>query len=253
MSQSEDDHYIDNRLQLGYGSAWHVLRGLGWQRERFTRSVSEAIGVAGIDWLDFPVGGRHYYPTDVPIRDGEWKRLAFCDETLRLAYNKFWPARGEQQNWDIIGRAQSPEREWILVEAKGHADEIKFKGTTADETGGRPLIRDSFIKTLIACGISENEAPEHAEKWLTGCYQHANRIATLHFLRDRGIAARLVFLYFCGDQHPSNRPCPANAQQWVPTLKLIEVALGLSGRSMLEACIHNIFLNVNDFSVEVLK
>ena len=47
----------DNRLQLGYGSAWHVLRCLGWRRDQFTNHVAQSIGLPSIDWLDFRAGG----------------------------------------------------------------------------------------------------------------------------------------------------------------------------------------------------
>jgi hypothetical protein len=254
MSSSDANKVkFDNRLQLGYGSAWHLLRCLGWHRDKFTQGIEEAIGVASIEWLDFPIGGRNLYPNHTPIRDGEWKRLAFCDSAeLRLSYDSFWPTVGEQQNWDAVGRSTSNDRQWILVEAKGNTDEIKFKGTGAKEHGGRPVIRQSFVETLIACGFSKIEATDQAEAWLTGCYQHANRIATLHFLHKHGIPAQLVFLYFCGDEHPSGRFCPLNAKQWSPTIETIDKALGLRGQSNLERFIHNIFLNISDISIEVV-
>jgi hypothetical protein len=244
---------IDNRLQLGYGSAWHLLRCLGWHREKFTRGISNAIGVPSIEWLDFPLGGSKLYSSHAPIRDCEWRRLAFADDAnLRMEYDGFWPSLGEQQNWDAVGRITSGDRQWVLVEAKGHQDEVKFDGTGAQEHGGRPTIRQSFFETLQACGFNELEATQQAEEWLTGCYQHANRIATLHFLHKHGIQAHVVFLYFCGDEHPSGRFCPTDAKQWSPTIEAIDKAPGLRGQSNLENFIHNIFLKISDISFEVV-
>lgn len=242
-----NDLKIDNRLQLGYGSAWHLLRCLGWQRERFTDHVSRSIGVSTINWLDFPLGGKLNYPSGMPIRDGEWKRIKFAAAELKEQYKAFWPSRGEQQNWDAVGYSNSVSgEELVLVEAKAHPAEIKFNGTDASEDGGRPIIRNAFQETLRACNFDESSAMIQAEKWLTGCYQYANRLATLHFFHKQNISARLVFLYFCGDQHPSGIYCPQVVAEWDETLKLVKSYLGLKGTSDLESRIHTVFIDVNE-------
>jgi hypothetical protein len=76
-------------------------------------------------------------------------------------------------------------------------------------------------------------------------YQHANRVATLHFLTKHGIQARLIFLYFCGDRHPDDKFCPANPEEWKPTLQKIDENLGLKRTSTLEQRVHNVFVNVD--------
>ena len=233
----------DNRLQLGYGSAWHLLRCLGWQRTRFTSQIAKSIGVKSIDWLDFPLGGRDTYPSGMPIRDSEWERINFANETLKNKYD--WPNKGKQQTWDAVGFTTDSDAELILVEAKGHPKEIDFSGTLAEEHGGRPAIRDRFRKTLLGCGFTEEAANLQAEKWLTGCYQYANRIATLHFFYTNKIPARLVFLYFCGDQHPNGIFCPQSVGEWGESLNQVKNRLGLNGKSDLESRIHNVFVNVN--------
>lgn len=237
----------DYRLAIGYGSAWHVLRCLGWQRERFNTHVARELGATRITWIDFPdhTGGQSY-PSGMPIRDGEWKRINFIkDDLIQQEYNRFWPQRGEQQNWDAIGRAViHGTEEWLLVEAKGHEAEIKSNGTDAREAGGRPMIRAAFKDTLMALGYDTTAASTRSEKWLNGHYQHANRLATLHFFTKHRIPARLIFLYFCGDQHPDGKACPPNANGWRPALEKIDDSLGLKGDSELEKRIHNIFVNV---------
>ena len=187
------------------------------------------------------------YPSGVPIRDGEWTRLNFIqDEAIRDAYNNFWPSGRGQQNWDAIGKATiGGKDEWLLVEAKAHSAEIHSNGTTASEKGGRPMIRKAFKHTLLALGHDDASATQWAERWLTGYYQHANRLATLHFLARQGIAARLIFLYFCGDQHPDGKVCPATEAEWKPTLDMVEAGLGLQGRSELEQRVHKIFVGVS--------
>lgn len=238
----------DYRLAIGYGSAWHLLRCLGWRRAAFDDQVAATVCASGIRWLDFPgYEGTQVYPSRVPIRDGEWERLDFIvNEGIQRAYDKFWPSRGEQQNWDAIGKAViDGEEAWLLVEAKAHCAEIHSQGTMASEKGGRPMIRNAFMQTLLALGHDESNAALLAERWLSGYYQHANRLATLHFLATHGISARLLFVFFCGDRHPDGKACPATADEWKPVLDGIHTGLGLRGDSELESRVHNVFVNVD--------
>lgn len=236
----------DYRLAVGYGSAWHLLRCLGWQRARFTSKIAAEVGATEITWLDFPgYGGEKCYPHCVPIRDGEWKRIDFMsDSKVKAGYA--WPERGEQQNWDAVGKAIiGGTQEWLLVEAKAHPGEIKSTGTEASEAGGRPVIRAAFKRTLQALGYTEEVASTRAEEWLRGHYQHANRLAALQLLTELGIAAHIIFLYFCGDKHPDGKFCPAIPEEWEPTLNNIRSSLGLTGASKLEKRVHNVFVDVS--------
>src|SRR4029434_10589501 len=117
--------------------------------------------------------GNQPYSSGMPIRDGEWKRIEFIgDGQVQMAYNDFWPGRGEQQNWDAVGKAViHGNEEWLLVEAKAHPAEIKSDGTDASEAGGRPKIRSAFKKTLEALGHEAESASTLAEEWLNGYYQ----------------------------------------------------------------------------------
>jgi hypothetical protein len=242
----------DYRLAIGYGSAWHLLRCLGWQRERFTAQIAREVGASSISWLDFPAyTGNRSYLSGMPIRDGEWKGIAFLDDQeVRRAYSKFWPSRGEQQNWDAIGKATIGGREvWLLVEAKAHPAEIGCRGTNASESRGRPQIRAAFKETLEALGHDDGAATTLAEQWLTGYYQHANRLATLHFFNKQGIGARLIFLYFCGDRHPDGKFCPAKPEDWKSVVNEIHDDLGLKGTASLEDKVHTIFMHVDHADV----
>jgi hypothetical protein len=82
-------------------------------------------------------------------------------------------------------------------------------------------------------------------------YQYANRLAHLHFLLQHDIPARLVFIYFCGDNwggktlsngNPPN--CPKEAQQWDAYLKDMHDRLRMNGQSKLEERVHSLFLPV---------
>ncbi len=123
------DNPIDNRMQIGYGSTWHLLRCLGFQRGRFNAIVFKVTAACDITWLDFPpYADSLTYPREHPILDGEWVRVDFLGEShpLRAEYNRFWPDRGTPQHWDALGKGTfDGEREWLLVEAKAHIDEIK--------------------------------------------------------------------------------------------------------------------------------
>ena len=248
------DKRIDSRLAIGYGSAWHILRCLGWQRERFSTRIAGDIGASKITWLDFPSYKKNQIFTSLaPIRDAEWTRIDFIrNEQVQEAYNSFWPRGGNQQNWDAIGKATiDGKEEWLLVEAKGHLEEIFYKATEAKECGGRPMIRATFISTIESLGYNNIDASVLAEEWLNGYYQYANRFATLHFFTSQKIAARLVFLYFCGDKWPEPKKCPIDKNGWQEIVKNVHDKLGLKGTSMLEKRVHEVYVNVNLANEEI--
>ncbi|MBS0657768.1 MAG: hypothetical protein JSR82_05905 [Verrucomicrobia bacterium] len=241
----------DYRLALGYGSAWHLMRCLGWHRELFSERISQAAGLTNIRWLDFPLERTGlYYPTAAPVLDREWTRLEFAgEELLQARYAEFWPRAGSQQNWDAIGIGQSPAgAEWILVEANATMQEVDGSGTSANEHGGRPKIRRSYVETLSALGHQPAAAAKFAEIWLNTYYQHANRLAALHFFLRNGVRAQLVFLYFCGDVGPSGAHGPTSAAGWAECVDRVKTTLQLSGNSDLESRVHDVFINVETLS-----
>lgn len=153
--------------------------------------------------------------------------------------------------WDAaaIGIGQSTAGpEWVLVEAKATIQEVHSSGTTAKEHGGRPKIRRSFVETLIALGQKPAAAAQIAEIWLTTYYQHANRLAALHFLLRSGVRAQLIFLYFCGDVGTSGARGPTGATGWYDCVDRVKTTLQLSGASDLESRVHDVFLNVATLS-----
>lgn len=252
-TDSSPKQRADGRVALGYGSAWHLLRFLGWHREYFSKQVAETTGAENVVWLDFPPLSQknkkeRIYTTEAPVRDSEWERLNFIDGgNVQAEYNKFWPIRGSQQNWDAIGKAtfsQQSQQEWLLVEAKAHINEVKSRGTRA-KGDSLNRIRAAFREALEKLGHPTEKATRLAPNWLKCYYQHANRIATLHFLIEHGIPAQLVFVYFCGDWPGKSRTCPASRQAWEETLGCVKSSLGLGGTSELEQRIHNVFIDVN--------
>jgi hypothetical protein len=129
--------------------------------------------------------------------------------------------------------------EYILVEAKGHPSEIE-SACGAKPEGGLSTILEALGETIKANGFSVD-----AERWLKPYHQYANRLAHLHFLLQHNISARLVFIYFLGDQWPNERDiCPETEEEWRPELKRMYRHLGLEGRSKLEDRVHDLFLHV---------
>ena len=111
----------------------------------------------------------------------------------------FWPRGGA--HWDALARVGSDGA--IVLEAKANVPEIAAgSGCAAGQTGtpqalrDRAQIEDALTRTRQALGVAEASA----QAWLeTHCYQYANRLAHLHFLRSTGTPAWLVNLYFTND------------------------------------------------------
>lgn len=62
--------------------------------------------------------------------------------------------------------------------------------------------------------------------WMTRYYQYANRLAHLHFLRDVGVSASLLFNYFSGDVDVQG---PKRREECLVALEAIHRSLGLAG------------------------
>ena len=215
----------------GYGSECHLLRYLGRHRALLDDAVLAETGAAGIDWLDFP------FDQSRDWGDGEWKGLDFLapDSPTRQAWAAAWPARGNPPNWDAVARIEHDSgAEWLLVEAKANAEELAST-CAASEGGGRPLIAATLARTRAALGA------DAGRDWLAGYYQYANRLAVLQVLMASGEAARLLFIYFTGDRHPS-ATCPADAAAWAPFLAAQAAHIGLPADHPLADRVHTVFL-----------
>lgn len=229
------------KMGNGYGSEFHLLRYLGYHRHDLNRAVEKETGGRMIEWLDFAFGGEGKF-------DGEWKGLDFVPSAsdVKSAWAKFWPQTGNVPNWDAVGRLQSDAgAEYLLVEAKAHVEELR-SSCSAKKEGGLGRIQEALEATTRANGFTGT-----VEGWLNPYYQYANRLVHLHFLLQHNILARLVFIYFCGDNWGGkklangNPPmCPKNPVEWDAHLKDVHKRLGPTGKSTLEGRVHNLFLHV---------
>jgi hypothetical protein len=221
------------KIGLGYGSEWHLLWYLGRHRTELSVLVRQLTGADRVEWLDFPVrknAGKHF--------DEEWKGLDFLDNASILSrWRAFWPQGSGIQNWDAIARLTMRDRdEWLLVEAKGHCAEIVSRCGAKPE-GGRGRIEKALEATKRELGV------EKSRDWLTGYYQFCNRLAVLKFLREQGVAARLLFIYFTSDSTPG-RDCPADEAGWRAALEAQATHVGLPAVHPLADRLHKLFLPV---------
>jgi hypothetical protein len=131
---------------------------------------------------------------------------------LEAELRDFWPTRGPQ--WD--GLATESSGKVYLFEAKAHALEMAST-CQAGDVSRKKIQRacDAAKKTLGADANAD---------WLTGYYQYANRLAHLGFLRQRGIDAWLVFLYFTADTVMNG---PESASAWHQHIDVAHRHLGL--------------------------
>ena len=102
--------------------------------------------------------------------------------------------------------------------------------------GGRGQIERALNATKHQLGVHRDFC------WLGSFYQHANRLATLHFLSTQGVHAHLVDVLFVGDSFPDQRRCPQNESDWLELLKARQMTLGLPNRHALSGQVHEVFL-----------
>ena len=129
--------------------------------------------------------------------------------------------------------------EWLLVEAKAHIDELN---TNCGAKAEKSLY--TITRALAETGKSLNIT--NPESWLNGYYQYANRLAVLHFLNKHNVPARLLFIYFCGDERPDSCICPADETGWTEALQKQDKHLGIQNSTGdLKNRVHRIFLDIN--------
>lgn len=225
------------KMGYGYGSEWHLLRWMGRHREAFDKYVLDAIGRSActIDWLDFN------FDPNIRGADNELKGLEFLgtDKQLQEEWNKFWPTGSGIHNWDAVGWVRSAQgRELLLIEAKGHINEMKTS-CGAKDPGSRRKIRQAFEIVKRDLRVSEEK------DWMRKYYQFTNRVAALYFLHKQGIPAQLLFLYFVGDRSSRTRECPQSNDEWQAPLTALSEHVGISKGHLLGDRIHKLFLTVD--------
>lgn len=233
-------------LGQGYGSEFHLMRLLGRYRRGFTKMVCDAMDASDLQWLDFRPGGAYKAGAGkVELPDNEWKGLDFLttvvdsEAPIFEAWQEFWPQSGNVHNWDAVARGRFGQPAfWLLVEAKAHTEEIR-----SDCGAKSPASRGRITRAMRRTQNSLNVQDRAPEDWLNTYYQFANRLATLYFLTEQGLHARLLFVYMCGDKNPG-ADCPATRAEWQQPLQKQEAALGLQNADLPAHGVHKLFVDV---------
>lgn len=219
----------------GYGSECHLLRYLGRHREQLNEAVLQATGAARLRWLDYPFDAAQKW------KDGAWSGLDFLPEEdkARKKWPEFLPPQDKLQNWDAVGLVEvDGQTEWLLVEAKAHLGELRSDCLASAGNGLGP-IRDAFEQIKTDLGVRA------VLDWQHGYYQFCNRIAALWFLQRHKIRARLLFVYFTGDEFPMHAfECPEDQDGWQDELEERRKHVGLPDDHALADRIHEIYLPV---------
>ena len=246
-----------------YGSEWHLLRYLGYHRDRLDEAVKNAIpGIRVIRWLDMdfrrgdapPDPGCYSRTAEMPGRrprprrlDREMTGIDFlpAEELAKVqpAWANYWPQTGTPPNWDAVAEAEiDGTSHWLLVEAKSHLREvISFcgaQGTSLD------MISAAFTQTIERIG-----SDVQAVDWFGPYYQFCNRLAVLSFLDEQKIPAKILFIHFLGDVFPAGRQpvCPEAEEGWMPLLNAMDKHVGWSDtdENQLNSHVHQVFLQVS--------
>lgn len=240
---------MSNYIGAGYGSEYHLMRYMARYRNELDSEIKTLIGTTCLNWLDFKHKNKNVYstsePTKVSLPDRELEGLEFVakseDPRLHKEWGSFWPQKGTQQNWDAVAKITIDKSDgWLLVEAKANTGEIK-KCCNATASASIKKIDCAFQKTKDFLTITASE------NWKKNYYQYANRLAALCFLRNHGIMAKLLFIYFFGDKHQQLRDgsiCPQTAQEWYPFLEEQKQYLGITDAIKQHFGIHELLLNV---------
>ena len=218
---------ISDKLALGYGSKYQLLRMLGWHRNAFNSAIAEAASIdSNINWFDFKFNGPE---------DKELLNFDFIDN-LKDEWREYWSCGISGLNWDAVGKAS--DGTYVLVEAKAHIKELESSaggGSKSKTNNGR--IINKYLK--------ENNVKKTADDWNKNCYQLANRLIALDFLEKHNIKAKLVYVLFVnGYEFNSSSKKSASKEEWI---KAFDKELYLSGikGSPIEKKINICFFDCN--------
>lgn len=223
-------------MGLGYGSEFHLLRMLGRHRNSLNDKILTELNYRdkNIEWIDFKFDAKQFIP------DQEYVGIEFLKSlkdysTIESKWKSFWPNKNKSQNWDAIGKIGD---EWLLVEAKAHAEEIN--SNTHASVKSKKKIQDKFKELHLKLSINTSN------DWTQNYYQKANRILFLDFLKQNGINAKLVFIYFLnGYKQNGIQQGIEKVKEWQRVIDEQDNYLGISGNKMLKSMIINVFVDID--------
>lgn len=218
---------ISDKLALGYGSKYQLLRMLGWHRNYFNEGIGTLTGVSkDINWFDFEFNG----PEDKELLNFDYI------ENLNKEWREYWVCGAAGLNWDAVGK--SSDGTLILVEAKAHIKELNSSSGGSSKSKQRNnLVIEKYLK--------ENNIDRCAEDWNKDCYQLANRLIALDFLLKRGIKAKLVYVLFVnGFEFNSSSFKSATKDQWMKAIESEFIKAGIKDNPV-EKLVNIYFVDCN--------
>lgn len=216
---------ISDKLALGYGSKYQLLRMLGWHRNEFNKAICDCIGISGdINWLDFKFNGSE---------DKELLNFEFIPE-INNEWKNYWSCGDFGLNWDAVGITN--DGTYILVEAKANIKELE-----SNASGNKKSINKNNQVFLNL--IKKYKIERTPEDWNQQCYQLANRIVAVDFLKSKGIKVKLVYILFeNGYEFNSSINKSVSSKEWQ---KQIDKEFNLAGikntrlEKLVNVCIFN--------------
>ena len=178
-------------MALGYGSEYQLLRFLGHHRNYLDNEILKSLNKKDVrlEWLDYPAD-KTRFSLDKELKGIECFKKEPNYDFIKSEWEKFWPQRGNIQNWDGIFKIDD---DWYFVEAKAYKDELNKPCGASDNESL------STIKNALAQVITKFNAQSTPDFWVSKenkAYQFVNRLAFIVFCEKIGIKARLVYINF---------------------------------------------------------
>ena len=230
----------------GYGSEWQLLRMLGHHRNEFFEKLKEELNIKDdINWLDYP------YDNKSVSGDGEYFRLNFINNPnfpkfLKSKIEKIKKPKDFLYDWNWDGIFCVGE-ELYVVEAKANIEEVRSdcKAENADSIAS--------INTNLK-ELKKHFAVQSESDWSKKYYQFANRLAFIKLMKDYGIKAKLVNIYFInGYIHKIYFPDTkewrevynksASRDNWSEVIKKEKDYLGLNGNEEINKVVKDVFID----------
>ena len=194
------------------------------------REVKNAMNAGGVVWRE-PASS-----DDEGATKERWSNLDFLRKgKARSVWKDYWPPNRCRFSWDAIGRIRIGKGlEWLLVTAFAHSGELEHNPEPPLD-GADERIVSAIDEAKRRYGI------EPGIDWINTNSHLATRLSALSFLRKHGVCSRMLFVYFHAEETKEDDLFPS-LETWDTVVTTTEQRLGLTGESVLERRISQMFL-----------